>query len=294
MSRIGAPRICLLGLLSVLAMLAAPDRASAAASRVAAGDGFPTLDWTALGDTAPHTLVISYAGGAYSVTDSAGITAGTGCTQVTSTSASCSAANVTSAVTADGSSAGDKLTVASLGPEIDPSQSLRQVGVFGNGGNDDITTPASADLIRGGDGDDIIDGGLGRDSINGQRGVDTATYANRPASAPVTIDMQNGTGEESPDVENVIGTPGNDVIIGFREGVEITHDSAPANRFIGGAGNDRLIGLSGADILLGQAGNDNLFGGQQKDKMVGGPGRDKCVGGPSKDKAKGCEVKRSL
>jgi Ca2+-binding RTX toxin-like protein len=305
-SRIGALRICLLSLLSVLAMLAVPDFASAAASRVAAGDGFPTLDWTALGDTTPHTLVISYTGGAYSVTDTAGITAGTGCTQVTSTSASCSATNVTSAVTADGSSAGDKLTVASLGPEIDPSQSLHQVGVFGNGGNDDITTPASADLIRGGDGDDLIDGGLGPDNINGQRGVDTVTYASRPASQPVYVNMQQnfdgiappsgssgGSEGDSPEVENVIGTPGNDTIIGFNSRGDI-YDNSAANAFTGGGGNDLLVGLEGADRLLGGPGNDRLLGGAQKDKLVGGGGRDRCVGGPSKDRAKGCERKGSI
>jgi Ca2+-binding RTX toxin-like protein len=286
------PSSCfLIGLLGVLGVLVAPSAASAA-SRVDASAGF--LDWTAGGDPAPHTLVITYSGGNYSVTDSAGITAGAGCAQVTPTSASCSAMNVSTAVTVDGGGAADKLTVASVGPEIDPTLSLHQVGVFGNGGNDTITTPATADLIRGGDGDDTIDGGPGRDNISGQRGVDTATYASRPASQPVTIDMQNGTGEENPDVENVIGTPGNDVIIGFREGVEITHDSSPANTFAGGGGNDLLSGLSGADALLGQAGNDTLLGGQQKDKLVGGSGHDKCVGGPSKDKAKGCEVKRSI
>jgi Ca2+-binding RTX toxin-like protein len=286
------PSLYLIGLLVGLGILVAPATASGAASSVTASAGF--LDWTALGDGASHTLVISYTGGAYSVTDSAGITAGTGCVAATSTSVSCSPANVSSAITVDGGSGADKLTVASVGPEISPTGSLHQVGVFGNGGNDTITTPGTADLIRGGDGDDTADGGPGRDSINGQRGVDTATYASRPASQPVVIDMENGTGEESPDVENVIGTPGDDTIIGFREGVEITHDSSAANTFIGGAGNDLLSGLSGPDSLLGGPGNDKLLGGQQKDKLVGATGRDRCVGGPSKDKAKGCEVKRSI
>jgi Ca2+-binding RTX toxin-like protein len=292
MSSLVLSRPRLIVLLGALGTLLLPATASAAPSRVDASIGY--LDWTALGDSAPHRLDLSYSGGVYAVSDSAGVTAGEGCTQVTSTSASCSASAVTNAVTVDGSNAGDKLTVTSVGPEIDPSGSLHQVGVFGNGGNDTITTPSTADLIRGGDGDDVIDGGPGRDNIDGQRGTDTATYANRPASQPVTIDMQNDTGEESPDVENVIGTPGNDVIIGFREGVAIEHDSSPANTFSGGGGNDLLSGLSGADVLLGQAGKDKLFGGQQKDKLVGGSGRDKCVGGPSKDKAKGCETKRSI
>src|SRR2546429_8420157 len=104
-------------------MLSAPAAASAA-STVNASAGY--LDWPAGGDPAPHTLNISYSGGNYSVTDSAGITAGVGCTQVTPTSASCSAMDVTTAVTADGGSAGDKLTVASVGPEIDLALSLHQ------------------------------------------------------------------------------------------------------------------------------------------------------------------------
>jgi Ca2+-binding RTX toxin-like protein len=282
----------------------APATATAAPSSVTASAGF--LDWTAFGDNAPHVLVISYAGGAYSVTDSAGITAGAGCAQVSSTSVSCSAAPVTTAVTVDGGGGADKLTVASAGPEIDPSASLHQIGVFGNGGNDIITTPATADLIRGGDGNDTVDGGPGGDNINGQRGVDTVTYASRPASQPVYVNMQQnfdgiappsgssgGREGDSPEVENVIGTPGNDTIIGFNSKGNI-YDNSAANTFTGGGGNDLLVGLEGADRLLGGAGNDRLLGGGQKDKLVGAGGRDKCVGGPSKDRAKGCERKASI
>jgi Ca2+-binding RTX toxin-like protein len=283
----------LIGFLSGLAgLLLLPAGASAAPSSAAVAPN-GNLDVLA-SDTTAHAINVSYSGGAYLVTDSAGVTPGSGCAAVTSTSVSCGDTGV-QGVVVQGGAGNDRIAIASLGPAAgDPTSFSSATGLFGGAGNDTIVGSSLIDLIRSGDGDDIIDGGLGRDNINGQRGVDTATYASRPASQPVVADIDKGSGEDSLDVENVIGTPGNDLIVGFRQGVVIEHDSSPANAFTGGAGNDRLIGQSGADRLLGGAGNDKLFGGPQKDKLVGGSGRDKCVGGPSKDRAKGCERKGSI
>jgi Ca2+-binding RTX toxin-like protein len=290
-----ATRRCLIGFLSGLAgLLLVPAGASAAPSSAAvASDGILDV-LVSGGDATAHAINISYSGGSYLITDTTGITPGSGCAVVTSTSVSCSDTDVPG-VTVQGGAGNDTISIASLGPAAGASTSFSSAtGLFGGSGNDKIVGSSLRDLIRGGDGNDTMDGGLGPDSINGQRGVDTATYAGRPASQPVIADIDKGTGEDFLDVENVIGTPGNDLIIGFRQGVVVEHDSAPANAFTGGAGNDRLIGQSGADRLLGGAGNDKLFGGQQKDKLVGGAGRDRCVGGASKDRAKGCERKGSI
>jgi Ca2+-binding RTX toxin-like protein len=287
-------RRSLIGFLSALAgLLLVPAGASAAPSSAAVTLG-GNLDVAGGGDSTAHSINVSYSGGAYLVTDSAGVTPGSGCAAVTSTSVSCGDTGV-QGVVVEGGAGNDTIAIASLGPAAGASTSFSSAtGLFGGGGKDTIVGSSLRDLIRGGDGNDTMDGGLGPDNINGQRGVDTATYASRSASQPVVADIDTGSGEDFLDVENVIGTPGNDLVIGFRQGVVVEHDSSPANAFTGGAGNDRLIGQSGADRLLGGAGNDKLFGGQQKDKLVGGSGRDKCVGGPSKDRAKGCERKGSI
>jgi Ca2+-binding RTX toxin-like protein len=75
--------------------------------------------------------------------------------------------------------------------------------------------------------------------------------------------------------EPVLGTPGDDVIVGSEE--QDTID--------GGPGNDVICGLAGADVLTGGPGNDRLFGGLDNyyvpdedgyfgDVVVPGPGDD--------------------
>jgi Ca2+-binding RTX toxin-like protein len=300
-------RRCLIGFLSGLAgLLLVPASAGAAPSSAAvAPDG--NLDVLASGgDATAHAINVSYSGGSYLIADSAGITPGSGCAVVDSTSVSCADANVQGVVVQAGAG-NDKISIASLGPAAAASTSFSSAtGLFGGGGNDTIVGSSLRDLIRGQDGDDTIDGGLGPDNMNGQRGKDTVTYAVRPASQPVFVKMEDdpesfsnpdgalGGGEgDNVEAENVIGTPGNDTIIGFREGV-IIQESSAANTFKGGAGNDTLIGLAGADKLLGEAGNDKLSGGPQKDKLIGGAGRDRCSGGKSKDTAKKCERKSGI
>jgi Ca2+-binding RTX toxin-like protein len=291
---------------AVAALMILPGSASAApSSATVASDGI--LDVLANGgDTTPHAITISFSSGSYLISDTAGIIPGSGCAAVNSNSVSCFDTGVPG-VAVQGGAGADSISVAALGPAAGASGSFSSAtGLFGGGGNDIIVGSILRDLIRGQDGDDMIDGGLGGDSMAGQRGKDTVTYASRPASQAVFVNMQQNINGISPpdgasggaegdgvDAENVIGTPGNDTIIGFNAGVEI-YDSSAANTFTGGAGNDLLSGLEGADRLLGEAGNDKLLGGRQKDALIGGPNRDRCVGGPSKDKAKKCEVKRSI
>jgi Ca2+-binding RTX toxin-like protein len=286
---------------ALAALLLVPAAARAAPSTAAiASDGI--LDVTAGGDSTPHEINISFAG-SYLVTDTAGVTPGAGCASLGTTAVSCTDSR---AVAVGGGAGSDRITIASLGPGAASGAFRTATGLFGEGGNDTIVGSDLRDLIRAGDGNDTIDGRLGGDDLSGQRGNDTLTYANRPASQPVYVNMQQDIDGISPpagsfggaegdgtDVENVIGTPGNDTIIGFNAGVFV-YDSSAANTFTGGAGNDLLSGLEGADRLLGEAGNDKLLGGRQKDTLVGGANKDRCVGGPSKDKAKKCEVKRQL
>jgi Ca2+-binding RTX toxin-like protein len=288
---------------AALATLALPAVAGAAPTSlfVDSGQMYATAP---SGDPVAHKLAIAYAGGSYTVTDPAGVSVGAGCTAGGATAATCPDAIVTG-IAAGGGAAADQITIASIGPTAvaySSSGTFSSVtGIYGYGGNDTIGGSPLADFIRGGDGNDTIDGGLGPDAIDGQNGVDTATYASRPASQAVFVKFQdnpddpsavfipsgsNGGAEgDSLEVENVIGTPGNDTIIADRQQSVVVYPSSPANTFIGGAGND---------VLSGMTGNDKLLGGPGTDKLLGGPGNDRCVGGPGKDHAKQCEHKKSI
>ena len=296
--------------LSVLAaLLLIPAAASAAPSSVSGG-----LDVLVPGgDTTPHAINVSFSGGTYLVSDSAGAVAGPPCVQLSATSVSCPGEDGIAGVAIGGGAAADTLTIASMGPGATS-------GIFGGGGNDTITTPdiqqpppdpdspcqsrCEFNLIRGGDGNDTVIDGPAPDDIKGGRGSDTVSFANRPASQPVRVTLDGNPDKEQPDganggaendlieVENLIGTPGDDVLAaGSYSPFE---ESSLANRFAGGGGNDVLVGGFGADRLLGQAGNDRLLGGGEKDTLIGGPNRDRCVGGASKDHAKQCERKASI
>ena len=80
--------VVLASLFALGAALIAPQGASAAAGNVDLIGN--SLEVTAgFGDTAPHAISVSYGGGSYLITDSAGLTAGEGCVQGLPTSASC-------------------------------------------------------------------------------------------------------------------------------------------------------------------------------------------------------------
>jgi Ca2+-binding RTX toxin-like protein len=219
---------------------------------------------------------VSYSGGAYLVSDSAGVAAGPDCTQLTPTLASCvPAIGVIEYVGVYASGGADTITAISLGPTVTAT------GMDGNGGDDRITTGPTSDEHRADQGNDVLDGGLGPDQLLGQEGVDTATYASRSEAVTVSIDSEEtpdgaaGEGDYT-DTENVIGGAGNDTIVGSRQASKgavdkILNKSLPANVFTGGAGNDRLSGGFG------------------KDKLKGGSGKDRCSGGKGKDRARQCE-----
>lgn len=299
-SQLTQKRRPLMGLsLGLVLLFIAPAAASAAPSSAAvASDGI--LDLVANGgDTAPHTINVSFSGG-YAISDSAGVTGGSGCAQTSSTSVFCTGGGGAIAV---GTGAGaDRITIASVSPAAATDPNLTTAtGILSGGGNDTIVGSPAADLIIAGDGNDTIDGGLGPDLIDGKQGTDTLTYASRPASEPVLVRFEshpddpsaqflpsgsNGGAEgDHPDVENVIGTPGDDTMIGYREEPVTMYPSGSANTFTGGGGNDTLLGVSGPDRLIGGPG---------KDRLIGGPGSDRCIGGSGKDRAKQCERKKSI
>ena len=150
---------------------------------------------------------------------------------------------------------------------------------------------AGDDRLTGGEGDDWLVGGNGADELSGGPGVDTASYKRSGSITGVEVRLYDGTargGEaegdsfvgmktvehvdaggntqtvEVPDIENLLGSSGNDILAGAH-------------------GPNRLDGAEGNDHLIGREGNDWLEGGAGRDRLEGGPGADVLRGGPDTD-----------
>ena len=175
--------------------------------------------------------------------------------------------------------------------------SLRGMGgddvVDGAGGADQVNGNPGDDVVRGGAGDDfevsgdegedLLSGGAGddvllsgrilddADDLRGGKGTDLADY--RSAGSAVRIDLDgradDGVAGENdnvrPDVEDVLGTPFNDVLTGSKR----------SNELVGGDGNDRIAGKAGLDGLSGGRGRDRLAGGKGIDLLEGEAGPDR-------------------
>ena len=125
--------------------------------------------------------------------------------------------------------------------------------LIGNGGND---------TLIGNDGDDLLIGGAGADEMIGGEGVDTASYATAATSVFIDLDFHGDSigrgfrgeaqGDVLRDVENVIGSEFDDILIA-RAGV--------TNVLMGGDGNDRLMAKGYNDTLIGGDGDDLLAAG---------------------------------
>jgi Ca2+-binding RTX toxin-like protein len=167
--------------------------------------------------------------------------------------------------------------------------------VIGGDGADFLIGSERDNELTGGDGDDTMDGREGADRFQGDDGTDTVTYATLndgtdPDSLPVadvnvTLDgvdndgqgcpgigcegdrvgVATGSAANSPDVENVTGGSGNDILIGSSADEEFPDGPDPdlsptfnttVNVLRGGPGDDVLDGRLGADVLQGDEGND--------------------------------------
>jgi Ca2+-binding RTX toxin-like protein len=134
----------------------------------------------------------------------------------------------------------------------------------GLGGDDTLEGEIGNDTLNGGDGSDTLTGGAGADMLNGggpgSNGGDSANYSNDGVAggfSAVNINLSTGNGTDGfgnadtlNNIENVIGTSGNDTVIG----------NDVSNNFAGGFGNDRFVGGRGADFFSSQAGNDTFDG----------------------------------
>lgn len=128
----------------------------------------------------------------------------------------------------------------------------------GRSGNDTLKGGNGEDQLFGGNGDDFLDGGWGKDTLDGGSGIDTADFSYASGGYLFDLPKNNVNGESIRNIENIIGTQGNDTIIG--DDVD--------NKFKGGNGNDQLYGYEGNDILAGGTGINDLWGGEGNDIFV--------------------------
>lgn len=120
--------------------------------------------------------------------------------------------------------------------------------LFGEAGNDILTTSGGADVVYGGAGDDTVSSGSGNDMLFG----DNKNRAGDIVGADV---LSGGAGDDT-----LYGGAGDDVLNG-------------------GADEDKLYGDTGDDSLNGDAGNDYIYGGAGADSVDGGTGADIIYGG---------------
>lgn len=105
-------------------------------------------------------------------------------------------------------------------------------------------------------------------------------------------DRDSGIREGTSGTDNLVGSTGNDLILGAggtdvldgRAGSDILLGEGMADRITGGAGNDILFGGNGADELAGGADDDLLLGGADPDTLYGGAGDDILIGGSDADR----------
>ena len=170
----------------------------------------------------------------------------------------------------------------------------------GSAHDDTLTGDRRDNVLSGTAGNDTLEGLAGADTLIGGNGIDTASYSTSPAG--ITVRLHNSStasghaegdifrdhinvawtdhsgtvhNDSLPDIENLIGSPHDDILAGDRRDNVIT----------GNAGDDTLYGGPGGgdDILNGGPGNDRIYGGQGKDTLIGGPGNDTLIGGPDAD-----------
>jgi Ca2+-binding RTX toxin-like protein len=185
---------------------------------------------------------------------------------------------------------------------LDTSAPSSGVTMVGGDGDDMLTGTDSNDTLAGNSGNDttmglggadMLDGGSGDDTLQGGDGSDTADYGSLFAPVEANLGLgvaSSGDGEDAmADVENMVGTPFGDVLVGnddpnaidCGDGDDETYGMGGKDRVRGGSGDDTLHGNGEGDSLDGGSGDDTLHGGSSGDGIGGGSGGDTIHGGGS-------------
>ncbi len=90
------------------------------------------------------------------------------------------------------------------------------------------------------------------------------------------------TAERSALGANIVGTKGNDFLVGSEE-VNTIRALAGDDQVHGGPSRDKVYGEKGNDYVVGNEGGDSILGGKGIDTLNGGPGNDNVRGENSDD-----------
>jgi Ca2+-binding RTX toxin-like protein len=261
--------------------------------------GGPHLTFTATSGETNH-LYLLFAPGGYRVIDlGAAITAGSGCSSVSSSEVFCAFVAFDESPTID-VLLGDQGDFASVAGKY-----ADEITVDGESGADELELGAGCELVfdgpcgnilLGGPGDDTLrvegpfrmDGGLGGDSMEGGI-VDYSTRVN-----PVTVDgdgvADDGEAGEGDNVASyvVLGGSAGDTFTGGVNalgggGNDTFTAGGDGHFFAGQTGDDVCLGSAVGDLCEGGPGEDELTGGGGSDDLLGGGGADTIHGGPGRD-----------
>ena len=158
----------------------------------------------------------------------------------------------------------DGTVTQALNPVTDTASDDNLVGTDSDDG---ITGNSNNNVLDGGAGNDVLDGGAGNDTLDGGAGTDTAVYQFSTGLVTVTLGEAETGGTASDgfggtdslfNLENVIGSDGNDSLTG-------------------NSGNNSLTGRDGNDVISGGEGDGFLTGSNGRDMLTGGEGSDRFV-----------------
>ena len=201
--------------------------------------------------------------------------------------------------------------------------------IYGGPGNDILIGGKDRDVLKGEAGNDTLRGGEDNDILDGGAGTDTADYSEeqQPATGgsadttvSVEVDLAEGQATDTYmdddtliSIENVIGTPGNDTIIGDDGPNEIEGGGVASSEGLdtlnGGGGSDTIVVTStfsfdpptegfsitsienikakakaaGSIDLTGNDKNNVLTGNEGENTLNGKGGNDRLIGGAGAD-----------
>jgi Ca2+-binding RTX toxin-like protein len=175
-------------------------------------------------------------------------------------------ANLSTIERVDGSQYNDTLTGDGQGNELNGRQGNDTIN--GGAGDDIVTGEAGNDMLTGGHDGDRLGPGSGDDNVSGGRQSDTLRYVNITGggvSVHLAAGVASGLGGSNvgtdtlaADIENVVGSPGNDVLDGHFAGIASSIDGGDGSDDINTSDSDALdsaLGGAGADTCTTDAGD---------------------------------------
>ena len=152
-------------------------------------------------------------------------------------------------VTLDGAT---PVAVTVNGDETDTVSEVENVK--GSAGDDTLIGDSLGNILDGGNGDDVLTGGIGIDTLIGGDGTDTVDYSIETAANFISVQLNGGN--------SVIATvDGSD------------YDTLAAiENVIGTTGDDTILGGGSINVIEGRGGDDFIRGGLSNDTLDGGTG----------------------